>query len=94
MFLKIPCIYVSVCSEELQSRVSQCEFSERHALSKLQVTQAELDKSKATVDTLNKQIEEMGERFGDMLNQNAEIRVKTLSSSLLFFTKDTQVSLF
>ena len=74
--------------------MSQCEFSERHALSKLQVTQAELDKSKATVDTLNKQIEEMGERFGDMLNQNAEIRVKTLSSSLLFFTKDTQVSLF
>jgi chromosome segregation ATPase len=63
-------------SEDLSSRVSQCEYSERRLQAELQVTQTELEKSNKMVDQLNSKLRELSDKFESMLDQEGEMKVK------------------
>jgi len=62
-------------SSELRGQASDSQASERRWRAELEVVTAEATACRAECETLHQQLEEMGERFADLLDQKAELQV-------------------
>ena len=67
--------YISVFSDDLSSRLSQCEFTESRLHTELEYNQRELQKSKQLSEELREKLEEMGDRLGQYMEHEAEVKV-------------------
>ena len=74
-----PCVYFS---NELNSRLSQCEFTERRLQADLDYHRKELEMSKGLCVELREKLEEMGDRLGQYLEQESEIKVQSYIEDL------------
>ena len=56
----------------------QCEYAERRLHAELELRQSELTKSRAAVKQLQSQLDEMGERLGQVFDSQSEVKVSVL----------------
>ena len=62
-------------SEDLNCRLSQCEFTERRLNTDLEYSRKELQQYKDLNKDLQEKLEEMGDRLGLYIEQEAEVKV-------------------
>lgn len=67
---------MSFCSYDLNSRISQSEYSEKRARAQLEVTQKEVESSKKQIKQHKSAFEELSDRFEGMLDRQSEGQVR------------------